>query len=138
MKQQDRLLRSIEIEEAIVGLRKDGIIHVYYKPRTEITVDLQARMMDVLNDITAKQRRPVIYQAGENCTVTKDARENAIRTEHLAPTMASVVYVNNLAHKIIAEFYYKFNKPKQPYKVVSDFDEGIEWLLEVEKEINSF
>lgn len=134
MKHEEKLVRRIEINEAIVGLREDGIVHVYYRPHTEINIDLQEKLLDVLQDITGGVKTAIIYQAGEYCTVTKDARENAIAIEHLSPTRASVVYVKNLAQRMIAEFYYKFNKPKQPYKVVSDFDEGIKWLLEVERE----
>lgn len=135
MKQEEKLVHRIEIDEAIVGLRADGIIHVYYKPHTEINIPLQEKMLNILDEITNGVKTSVIYQAGEYCTVTKEAREYAIAIEHLSPTRASVVYVKNLAQRMIAEFYYKFNKPKQPYKVVSDFDEGIKWLLGVEKEI---
>lgn len=135
MKQCDQLIRSIEIKEVIVGLRQDGIVHVYYKDGTEINIELQGKLMEILLDITGGINRAIIYEPGEDCSVTKEARENAIAIEHLSPTKCSVVYVHNLAYKIIAEFYYKFNKPKKPYKVVSDFDAGIAWLLKTEKEM---
>lgn len=136
MKQEDQLVRRIETHEAIVGLRHDGIVHVYYKPDTEITITLQEKMMVIFNEITGQKKSLFIFQAAERCSVTKDARENAIRVENETPTKATVVYVTTLAYRLIAEFYYKFNKPRQPYKVVSDFEDGIEWLLDVEKEMN--
>ncbi len=48
--------------------------------------------------------------------------------EDLTPISCTVVYVNNLAYKIIADFYMKFNKPKNPYKVFNKFENGVKWL----------
>jgi hypothetical protein len=136
MKEQDQLVKQLETGEAIVGLRKDGIVHVYYKAGTEITVTLQIKMLAIFNEITGGKRSLFIFQAAEYCTVNKEARENAVAMENSTPTKATVVYVTTLAHRIIAEFYYKFNKPSQPYKVVSDFSAGIKWLLEVDKQVS--
>ena len=129
MKQIDQIVRQIETEEAIVALRKDGIVHVYYKRGTVINVELQTSIYKIFHEITGGVRTPFIFEAGEYCSVTKEARANAIATEDITPTSATVVYVHNLAYRMIAEFYYKFNKPKQPYKVCTTFEEGIEWLL---------
>jgi hypothetical protein len=136
MKEQDQIIRKIENDFAIVGLRKDGIVHVYFKPHTELTVTVQEVLLVIYNEICEGRKRPFIFQAGEYCTVTKEARDNTANLEPISPTKASVVYVNTLAHRLIAEFYYKFNKPLQPYKVVSEFQDGISWLLEVDKEID--
>jgi hypothetical protein len=136
MKDQHMLASKLENDFAIVGLRTDGIIHVYFKPHTDLTVTLQEIMLVMYNEVSGGKKMPFIFQAGEYCTVNKEARDNASRIELLSPTKCSVVYVNTLAHKLIAEFYYKFNKPQQPYKVVWEFSEGIRWLREVDKEID--
>jgi hypothetical protein len=134
MKQKEKITRLIEVQEAIVGMRTDGIVHVYYKAGTEITIELQDKMLQIFNDITGNKKCPFIFQAAEGCTVNREARDNAIAMEHKTPLKATVVFVSNLAHKMISEFYYKFNKPRQPYKVSTDFEEGIEWLLQVDRE----
>lgn len=135
MLEKERLVKIIETERAIVGLRDDGIYHVYYKPNTEITVELQAEMHEVFKEITSGKPGYFIFEAGEYVSVTSEARVNAVKTEDDSFTCATVVYVNSLAYKLIAEFYYKFNKPKQPYKVASDFNKGILWLLNLRKEV---
>lgn len=137
MKQPEQIIHKIELPESVIGLRKDGIVHVYIKPHTEITSEYQGRQLKVLQEITNGKPFPAIYEAGEYVTVGKDARDNAIRLESLTPTICKVVYVTNLAHKMISEFYYKFNKPVQPYRVFSDFDEGIAWLKKTRAEIES-
>ena len=135
MLEKERLLETIETEKAIVGLRDDGIYHVYYKANTEITVELQTEMHKVFEEITGGKPGYFIFQAGEYVSVTSEARVNAVKTEDNSYTCATVVYVNNLAYRLVAEFYYKFNKPKQPYKVASDFNKGIQWLLDLRKKM---
>jgi len=128
------LVKTIETEEAIVGKRKDGIIHVYYRPYTEINVELQYKMLDIFNEITQKQKSFFIFEADEFCSVTKEARDNAIKMEDQTPIQATVIMVRNLAQKLIADFYYKINRPKQPYKVVWQFEKGVTWLNELKEE----
>jgi hypothetical protein len=123
------LIKTIELEEAILGLRHDGIYHVYYKANTIIDVPLQEKLRGVLKEMTQNKKSLFLFEAGDYCSVTKEARDNAIKTETDFPSSATVVLVQNLAYKMIADFYYKINKPKQPYKVVRRFDEGIKWLL---------
>lgn len=128
MTQKDQLIHNIELPESIIGLRNDGILHIYIKPHVEITVDYQERQLKIFRELAAGKKLPAIYEAGEYVTVGIAAREHAVLLEDQSPTLCKVVFVTNLAHKIISEFYYKFNKPKQPYKVFSDFQEGIDWL----------
>jgi hypothetical protein len=135
MTQPDQLIQKIELPESIIGLRKDGILHFYYKPHTEITIEYQLRQLEVMMQITGGKKHPAIYEAGDYVTVGSEARAHAIELEERTPTLCKVVYVRNLAHKIIAEFFYKFNKPKQPYKVFTDFQEGINWLLKKRDEL---
>jgi hypothetical protein len=137
MTQADQLVHSIELPESIIGLRKDGIVHVFIKPFMEITTEYQERQLAVLNEITGNKKHPTIYEAGENVTVGTETRTNAKILEAITPTLCKVVFVRTLAHKLISEFYYKFNKPEQPYKVFTDFEAGIKWLLETKKQLES-
>lgn len=129
MHQKEKLIKTIETNCAIVGLRDDGIVHVYYKSHIKLDVELQLEMIEIFNEITGKVMHPFIFEAGDFCYVTKEARDNAVVIEDLTPISCSVVYANTLAYKIIADFYMRINKPKNPYKVVNKFEKGVEWLL---------
>lgn len=134
MTDQENHVRRVETDEAIVALRNDHIVHVYYKPHTEITVELQHRMLEIFNELTGKKKHFFIFEAGEFCSVTSDARENAIQMEDKTPVGATAVVVGNYAQKLIADFYYRINKPKRPYIVVWKFNKGIEWLKNLQTE----
>ncbi len=128
MKQPERLVKIIEDPEFILGLRDDGIVHVYYKSNTIIDVDMQNKVRDNAFKLTNDKKHPCLFEAGDYVSLTKEARANAIKNEDDFPALASAVLVQNLAYKMIADFYYKVHKPKQAFKVFRNIDEAIEWL----------
>lgn len=133
MLEQERIIKKVETEQYIVGIRDDSIIHVFYKEHTELDVKLQLEMLDVYIQLCGDKHYPFIFEAEEYITITKEARDNALSLEDKSPLALSAILVKNLAHKLIADFYLKFNKPKRPYKVFKDFQEGINWLKEQSK-----
>ena len=69
-----------------------------------------------------------MFFAAENVSLSKEARDNAVKIEDQSMLGATAVVVDTLAYKLIANFYLKFNKPKRPYKVFSKEEEAIKWL----------
>ena len=128
MNQQEKIIQVIEHDQFIVAMRDDGIVHVSFLPNTEITVELQDVLIDHYIQITSGNKARFIFESSEFVSITKEARENAIIIEDSTPTMASAIVVRNLGQKIIADFYYKINKPKQPFKVFWSFEKAIDWL----------
>jgi hypothetical protein len=124
----DQLLTRVEMDEAIVGIRKDGIVHVFYKPGTIITVPLQQKMLRIFIELTNGEDKPFIWEGGMNVRVTKEARLYAAVMEKEAPCEATVVVVKNWYQRIIAEFYYRIHKPGMIYLVTKNFPNGIRWL----------
>ncbi|MCD6067997.1 MAG: hypothetical protein K0S33_2823 [Bacteroidetes bacterium] len=122
------LIKEIEIEEAIIGLREDGIGHVYLKSGTEVNVRLQEILMEHLLLITEGKPHDFIFEAGEHVSLTKEAREHANHYEGRTPVRSIVTVVNNLGYRLVAEFYHRVHKPNKPFKAVSSFQDGLNWL----------
>lgn len=135
MLQQERIIKKVETAQYIIGVRDDGIIHVFYKEHAELDVKLQLEMLDVYIELCENKPYPFIFEAEEYITVTKEARDNALSLEDKSPLAVSAILVKNLAHKLIADFYLKFNKPRRPYKVFKNFEEGVDWLLKTFKDV---
>jgi hypothetical protein len=129
MHQKEKIINPIETDFYILGLREDGIFHVYYKAYTELDVKLQLEILDVFIKVCGSKKHPFIFEAAEYVTITKEARDNATSLEDLSPLSMSAVIVQNIAYKLISDFYLKINKPKAPYKVFKNFEDGIDWLL---------
>lgn len=127
--QHNEIIQQIELDEVIVRMRNDGIFHVFFKPHTQITVELQMKMREAywkLTDIN----RPFIFEGGEFVGITKEARLNAIEIEEDTPIYGSAIIVKNLGQRIIADYYYRFNKPRRPVKIVRSKEEALEWINE--------
>lgn len=122
------VINEISITEATVRLRRDGIVHVYYNDNVILNVELQTKMADLFNSITNNKKSYFIFEAGDNVTITKDARDNAIKIEDSTPVLATAVVANNLAYRIIANFFIKVQRPKGKYRVVESVDEAVTWF----------
>ncbi len=129
MKQPERITKSIDDRDFIIGLRDDGLLHIYYKSNCTIDVEVQEKVKEAAFLLTKKITRPCLFEAGDYVSLTKEARANAIKKEGDFPASASAVLVQNLAYKMIADFYYKINKPKQAFKVFQNIDDAINWLI---------
>ena len=122
------IVKQIEIPEAYIRLRNDGIIHVFYKENVTLDVALQNRMVALYREITNNGKANFIFQSDEGFYFTKEARENSIALEANTPVNASAVIVTNLASRIIANFFIKVNKPKIKYKLFGTVEEAADWL----------
>lgn len=120
-------IKTVIHESFEVNLRSDGIVHVHMIAHTKITIELQGELEIAYHEVTSV-KRPFIFTGGEFVTITAKARANAAESANKVPILCSAIVVRNLAQKIIADYYYRFNKPPNPYKVFKTFENGIEWL----------
>lgn len=122
--------KIIEIPDAIIHSRSDGIVHVTFKEGVELDVDLQYRMMKIYFEVCANKKKPFMYSAFTGVTVTREAKLNAIKLEPDFPSLAVAVIADSLPYRLIADFYLKMNKPIIPYKVFKDIASAEVWLKE--------
>lgn len=120
--------KTIETDEAIVHLRADGILHITFKEETEIDVALQDKMILIYRELCGDKKRPFLYSGIGDVSITKEGREYSSQLEDVFPAIAAAVIADNIAYKLIANFYLKINKPKTPYKVFNDISSAEEWL----------
>lgn len=125
-----KYIKEINTDKVFVALRDDGIGYLYFKDNTELNIELQLELLNMYNSLKDKELLPFLIEAGDGFTITKEARDNAVSLEDRSAIKASAVVVNNLAYKIIANFYLNFNKPKRPYKVFSKREDAVKWLLQ--------
>lgn len=124
------IVRTIQLSFAEITLNKLGIIRVNYLNGAIIDVAEKKELFKAYNEITNEQKSLFIFRAQSHVNFTKEAKEYSIRIEPLQPFMAIAVVADNLAYQLLADFYFKFYKPKVAYKVVKSEERAIEWLLE--------
>lgn len=133
MTRQIKVLREVDISEALIQLRSDGIIHVHYKKDTSVDIELQLKMRTIYWEIADHRKSKFIFSADSGFSVTKAARENSIQMEAQSPILCYAIIASNLAHKLIANFYLLINKPRAGYKLFSTTEDAAAWLHTLEK-----
>ncbi|HYG52770.1 MAG TPA: hypothetical protein VD905_17825 [Flavobacteriales bacterium] len=118
----------IDLPQILIRERHDGIIQVTFKEGCTLDLELQVRAFEKYTEICSGKRRPFMFEAMDHVTITKEAKEYAVKIEDIAPIKASAILVNNLGYKLIAEFYYRINKPRKPFKIFNKEEKAIEWL----------
>jgi hypothetical protein len=126
--QEEKVLKQVKIDEATVTLRKDGIVHVLFHKNVTLDLKLQMLLLNIYNEVTGQKKHPFIFEAFEGVTVTKEARENALRIESEAPGSAYAVVADSVAYRLLANFYLNIKKPLSPYKVFGKTEDAIKWL----------
>lgn len=117
----------IETSIAIISVDENGIGHQYFKDNTVLDVPEQLENLEAIKMVTSMNPTPFVISAGKNVIITKDARDNAILIEPLSPINANAIVVQNLAYRLIAEFFIKVQKPKMPFKIFTDKESAYEW-----------
>lgn len=127
------IVRTIQLSFAEISLDNSGIIRVNYLSGAIIDVAEKKELFKAYNEITNEQKSLFIFRAQNHVNFTKEAKEYSIRIEPLQPFMAIAVVADNLAYQLLADFYFRFYKPKVAYKVVKSEERAVEWLLEYRK-----
>lgn len=128
---QFSVIKKAETQIAQVSLCSDGIIRVMIKKQADVDAQQLKILFEVYNQIVEGKAYAYIYYTEDSTTnFTDDGRSYAKNEEFSFPKICNAVVVTKLAHKLIANFYLKFNKPYYPYKVFNDMNEAEKWCLE--------
>ena len=116
-----------------IDLCKQGIVHIRYLEGQIIDVKEKIQEKKALLDITETVKHPVLITFENYVTITKEAKEYSVLVEPDQPFLAVAILVENLAYQLMADFYFKFYKPKIAYKVFKSEEKAVEWLKEMKK-----
>lgn len=132
LKNED-IVQTISLQSMILCLDKQGIVHIRYLEGQIIDVKEKIEEKRALQEITKGEKHLIIISFESYVTITKEAKEYSILVEPEQPFLAVAIIVENLAYQLLADFYFKFYKPKVAYKVFKSETKAIEWLIEIRK-----
>lgn len=129
----DDVINSTSFPCMTISLHKSGIVHLKYLQGHVIDVKEKILEKNALLEITKGVKSPILISFESYVTITKEAKEYSILVELEQPFLAVAILVENFAYQLMADFYFKFYKPKVAYKVFKSEDKAIEWLEEMKK-----
>jgi hypothetical protein len=122
---------------ADVYLLQEQIVTIEIKPGAELDVKEIKELHEQVWETAGKKKYGLLIESGFGSTITPDARAFAASEEKLTlRRIAKAFVVDNLAHKLVGNFYINFNKPVTPTKLFTDKKKAIEWLQEKVEEYN--
>ena len=70
----------------------------------------------------------ILKVPGKHATIDTETRLYMATPEALCFSIAEAVIIQNVAQRIIGNFYIKFDKPLKPIKLFEKVDEAEKWL----------
>jgi hypothetical protein len=132
LKNED-IVKTISLPSMHICLDIQGIIHIRYLEGQIIDVKEKIQEKRALLEITKGLKHPVLISFENYVTISKEAKEYSILIEKDQPFLAVAILVENLAYQLMADFYFKFYKPKIAYKVFKQEEKAIAWLKEMKE-----
>lgn len=119
---------TIEFSKSTYFFRSDGIIEICLKDGSHMEIEDSMEEYRFLRE--KKDYLPMVFliNPGKDTTVSKEVRDFANSEAAAKITRAQAIVVDNLAHKIMANFIMRFYKTSITIKVFSDREKALKWL----------
>lgn len=128
-----------EIRTKTIRLRKlsNGVIHYSFLPNAEVDIEQHIENNEALIELTAGTPAPILVDASELVNITPKAREKIKELEDVNVSLARAYVTKSLGHKLLIMIFMKINKPSIPQRVFSDYNEAMQWLMEVKDDMET-
>jgi hypothetical protein len=125
---------SVEIEREFdnitMRLYDNGIMNVIFRDNCYIDLKDVRQVMAWVEEIGKGRMFINLMEGAYNSDLAPEVREFSASSSNNKYTIADAMVISSQAHKLVTNFYMKFNKPSKPTKIFTDRNKAIEWLLE--------
>ena len=106
-----------------------GILHEYFSPKTDFTIQDAEQSMAVGLELSEGADFSWLVDMTGMKSITKEAREYFGEVENSQMKAVGLV-TNSPVSKVFGNFFLRFNKPKLPVRLFSSEKQAIRWLKE--------
>lgn len=122
---------QVNSDRAVITRYAPNILYVKYKPGDdELDISYAKEQTERVNRLCEGEPHHVIADFTETAiNFSPEAREFfAENKSHNELRLSQVIIINSLAHKLVANFYMRFNKPKSPTVIVNSLEQALSWV----------
>jgi hypothetical protein len=101
---------------------------INYPDNFSFTLKESIESVDAIGEITKGVPHLLLKMPGKYTTVDKDTRLHVAKGNGARFSIAEAFIINSVAHKLIANFYIKVEKPQKPTHFFSDIPSAEKWL----------
>ncbi len=120
-------MRKVELSYATIE-KRDDIIWMIMKEDADLDVKEIEEFTAIFEKMSNYKPYFLIADARVNLSISPEARKAAATKEISSLLVANAVIVNNVAVRMVANFFIAVNKPHFKYKVFNTETEALIWV----------
>lgn len=124
-----QLLYEREFDIAVGRIYENGVFHLYFFSGAYISMDFIEIAYQFNLDNGGKVYRN-LFEFEPHVDLDPEVRNWASSPNGNLFTTADALVISSLAHKLLANFYLKYNKPVKPTRIFNQQEKALKWLLE--------
>jgi hypothetical protein len=111
-------------------LFNNGIIEIgWNKELKEINKSHLVALKEIIKKFGKSKKMPVYISTFDFMIISEEGRRYSASSEGQEFTLANAVLIDNLAKKLMFNFFLNINQPTTPTKAFNTKEEAITWLL---------
>ncbi|MES2681764.1 MAG: hypothetical protein V4635_17850 [Bacteroidota bacterium] len=127
MEKTEKINRTVTTSVCQISVEKNDVVFVKMNENAIIDIEEVDEMHQSLNELVDHRPYYMVVIPAIGNTSSSEARKYAARLKN-KKLMAEAIVVDNLAQRIMANFYVKVNRPNQKVKVFSSVPAGLAWI----------
>lgn len=125
-----RVEQEKDFKNITMRLYENDIMNIVFKSDTYIDISDIEEVMNWVQSVGSGRMFVNLMEGAYNTDLAPEVRAFSASNDNNNYTIADALLISSQAHKLVTNFYIKFNKPVKPTKVFTDKNKAIEWLLE--------
>jgi len=122
------IAKIIENEFVKIEFFEPDLVVYNYKPGIHLTWLMVQQVAKETNEMINYKPCYMCSIVGEGLTIEKEVREHGTKAEMLTYTKASAIVQNSLAHRIIANFIIRVQRPPVPTRAFNNKEDALAWF----------
>lgn len=125
--------KHIELDKAHLYLIEEGYTFLAFKDGVNFELEDAIEVDKLTYEIIKGQPFVTLVDARNiRSNISHEARDFFAKNEKISKIRkGQSIVVNNLHTKLLANFYMKFHRPKNPVKIFQDYDKAEKWVKEI-------
>lgn len=120
----------IETSVAYITLIEEDILRIEYKPDVYVDLPQYEENLVVYRQLMKTDRAFIVTLVHPGAEMSLEVRNQFSSKERSAFKVSEAFVISTLAHKIVANFIMKLQKPQHNVEVFSTEEKAIEWLMQ--------
>lgn len=120
--------KIIALDFVRIEFYEPDLVMYHYKPKIHLTWGMVQQVAAQTNEMINYRKCYMCSIIGDGLTVEKEVREKGTTPEMQAYTIAAAIVQNSLAHRIIANFIIRVQRPPVATRAFNNKEDALAWF----------